>query len=140
MKAAAGVREKEAVDYAAVEAELADGVDTLGNAIGTIEREIARSPASIAQIDTSCLSKLTQALGTFMLCVAGLNDACWQEPVLWSRHWFRRCRRCVVETMWRRLLMQALSCHVFVTCFGWIALLCLFSVLGVAQALFRTDL
>ena len=32
--------------------------------------------------------------------------------------------RCVVETMWRRLLMQALSCHVFVTCFGLTALLC----------------
>jgi len=66
LKAAAGVREKEAADFAAAEAELADGVDTLGNAIGIIEREMAKSPASFAQIDTSSLSKLTQALGTVM--------------------------------------------------------------------------
>merc|ERR550532_1462718 len=38
LKEATGVREKEAADFAAAEAELVDGVDTLGRAIGIIER------------------------------------------------------------------------------------------------------
>jgi len=66
LKAAGGVREKEAADFAAAEAELVDGVDTLGRAIGIIEREMAKSPAAFAQLDTSSLNKLTQALGTVM--------------------------------------------------------------------------
>jgi len=36
------VREKEAADFSAAEAELVDGVDTLGRAIGILEREMAK--------------------------------------------------------------------------------------------------
>jgi chromosome segregation ATPase len=63
LKEANSVREKEAADFTAAEAELADGVDTLGRAIGIIERESAKNPAAFAQIDTSNMQKLTQAIG-----------------------------------------------------------------------------
>merc|ERR1719469_1073542 len=61
---ATGVREKEAADFSAAEAELVDGVDTLGRAVGILEREMAKNPAAFAQIDTSNLQALTQALST----------------------------------------------------------------------------
>jgi len=57
------VREKEAADFSAAEAELVDGVDTLGRAIGILEREMAKNPAAFAQIDMSSFAKLTQAIG-----------------------------------------------------------------------------
>ena len=66
LKAASGVREKEAADFAAAEAELVDGVDTLGRAIGIIEREMAKGGAAFAQIDTANLNKMTSALSTVM--------------------------------------------------------------------------
>jgi chromosome segregation ATPase len=66
LKAATGVREKETADFAAAEAELVDGVDTLGRAIGIIEREMAKGASAFAQIDTSSLNKMTQALSTVM--------------------------------------------------------------------------
>merc|ERR1740117_2886347 len=55
------VREKEAADFSAAEAELVDGVDTLGRAVGILEREMAKNPAAFAQIDMSSFTKLTQA-------------------------------------------------------------------------------
>jgi chromosome segregation ATPase len=61
---ATAVREKEQADFAAAEAELVDGVDTLGRAIGILEREMAKNPAAFTQIDTSNLQALTQALST----------------------------------------------------------------------------
>jgi len=66
LKAATQVREKEAADFAKAEAELADGVDTLGRAIGIIEREMAKNPAALAQIDTSSIERLTHVLGTIV--------------------------------------------------------------------------
>merc|ERR1740124_1592362 len=57
------VRGKEQADFAAGEAELVDGIDTLGRAIGIMEREAAKNPAAFAQIDTSNMQALTQALG-----------------------------------------------------------------------------
>jgi len=61
---ATAVREKEKADFAAAEGELVDGVDTLGRAIGILEREAAKNPAAFTQIDTSNMQALTQALGT----------------------------------------------------------------------------
>jgi len=58
------VRGKEQADFAAAEAELVDGVDTLGRAIGILEREAAKNPAAFTQIDTSNMQALTQAMGT----------------------------------------------------------------------------
>jgi len=74
LKAATGVREKEAADFSAAEAELADGLDTLGRAIGIIEREMAKSPASFAQIDTSSLGKMIQAVSA-VLDAAGMSGS-----------------------------------------------------------------
>jgi chromosome segregation ATPase len=67
---ATAVREKEAADFAAAEAELVDGVDTLGRAIGILEREMAKNPAAFAQIDVSSMRKLTQAIGTVVEAAA----------------------------------------------------------------------
>jgi len=63
LKEATAVRAKESADFVSAEAELADAVDTLGRAIGIIEREQAKNPAAFAQIDTSNMQKLTQAIG-----------------------------------------------------------------------------
>jgi len=60
---ATSVREKEAADFAAAEAELVDGVDTLGRAVGILEREMAKNPAAFAQIDVSSFNKLVGAIG-----------------------------------------------------------------------------
>ena len=66
LKAATGVRAKEAADFAAAEKELADGSNFLGRAIGYLERERSKGNlglAQIAQIDTSKISKMIQASG-----------------------------------------------------------------------------
>jgi len=60
---ATSVREKEAADFAAAEAELVEGVDTLGRAVGILEREMAKNPAAFAQIDVSSFNKLVGAIG-----------------------------------------------------------------------------
>jgi len=69
LKAATGVRGKEAADFAAAEAELVDGVTFLAKAIGYLEREREKGnlgAAALAQIDTSSLSKMTQAVSAVM--------------------------------------------------------------------------
>jgi len=63
LASATGIREKEAADFGAAEGELADAVDTLGRAMGILERESAKNPAAFAQIDTTNMAELTQALG-----------------------------------------------------------------------------
>lgn len=62
LKNATTIREKEAADFGAAEAELADAVDTLGRAMGILERESSKNPAAFAQIDTTNMAELTQAL------------------------------------------------------------------------------
>jgi len=57
------VREKEAADFAKNEAELMDVIDTLERAISIISKEMAKNPASLAQIDTSSTARLVQTLG-----------------------------------------------------------------------------
>jgi hypothetical protein len=69
LKAATRVRGKEAQDFAAAEKALVDDVTFLGKAIGYIEREREQGSlgsAALAQIDTTSLSKMTQALSTVM--------------------------------------------------------------------------
>merc|ERR1719189_981308 len=44
LKDATLIREKEAADFAAEEAELVDSIDTLGRAIGILEKEMAKNP------------------------------------------------------------------------------------------------
>jgi hypothetical protein len=75
LKAATKVRGKEAADFASAEAELVDGVNFLAKAIGYLQREREQGSlgaAALAQIDTSSLSKTTQALSTVM-AAAGMT-------------------------------------------------------------------
>jgi len=62
LKAATEIREKENADFQAAEAELADAVDTLGRAIGIIERNMQGSALLQSKVDTSSLNKLIQSL------------------------------------------------------------------------------
>jgi len=66
LKEATAIREKEAADFAKSEAELVDTVDTLERAVAILEREMAKAPGSFAQIDTSNVKLLAQALGSVL--------------------------------------------------------------------------
>merc|ERR1719503_20440 len=66
LKEATAIRDKEAADFAKSEAELVDTVDTLERAVAILEREMAKSPGSFAQIDTSNVKMLAQALGSVL--------------------------------------------------------------------------
>jgi len=60
------IRNKEAADFAASDAELADSIDTLGRAIGILSKEMAKNPASFAQIDTKNLASAVQAISAIL--------------------------------------------------------------------------
>jgi len=64
LKEATTVREKEAADFAASEAELVDSVGTLGRAINIIEREMAKNPALVQQVNAGDMGKLLKSLST----------------------------------------------------------------------------
>jgi len=66
LKRATEVRGKEASDFAASEAELMDAVDTLGRAVGILEREMSKNSAAFTQIDTNNMAMLMQTLNTVM--------------------------------------------------------------------------
>jgi chromosome segregation ATPase len=71
---ATAVRKKEAATFAASEKELVDTVDTLDRAIGVLQREMAKNPAALAQIDTSSLQSVVQTL-TVVVDAAAFNTA-----------------------------------------------------------------
>ena len=60
------VREKEAADFALLEAELVDNVGTLERAVAILGRAIAEAPRSFVQIDTCNMRLLDQALGSVL--------------------------------------------------------------------------
>merc|ERR1719401_2134647 len=60
------IREKEAADFAAEEAELVDILSALTRAISIIEREMAKNPAAFAQMDTSKIDGLIKSLSTLV--------------------------------------------------------------------------
>jgi len=62
LAAATKIRNKEGADFAKGEAELLDAIDTLSRAITIISREMAKNPASFAQIDTTSMSALLSSL------------------------------------------------------------------------------
>merc|ERR1719362_1325921 len=64
LKSAAALREKEAADFSAAEAELLDVIDTLTRALSIVEREMAKNPAALTQIDTSSFNSLVRSLST----------------------------------------------------------------------------
>merc|ERR1719240_2036296 len=64
---ATAIREKELAEFTKSEAELVDTVDTLERAVAILERELAKSGgAAFAQIDTSNVKAITQALGAIL--------------------------------------------------------------------------
>jgi len=66
LKNATLIREKEAGDFAASEAELMDVIDTLTRAISILEKEMAKNPAALAQVDTTHLASTLQALSAVL--------------------------------------------------------------------------
>jgi chromosome segregation ATPase len=75
LKEATAVREKEAADFSAEESELVDVVSTLDRAIAIVEREMAKNPAALAQVDSSSLDHLLKSLGTVVEAAAfSTND------------------------------------------------------------------
>ena len=68
---ATAIREKEQATFAASEKELMDAVDTLERAVSVISKEMAKSGASFAQVDTSNYKNLILAMGS-LLDAAGM--------------------------------------------------------------------
>jgi len=62
LKASTAIRAKEQADFAVVDAELADGVDTLGRAIGILERELGGSALLQTKVDTAKLDNLVATM------------------------------------------------------------------------------
>merc|ERR1719245_1006160 len=67
LDSASKIREKEATDFTAKEAELVDVVDTLGRAIGLLEKEMAKNSAAFAQMGTAPgIDGLVHSLGAIV--------------------------------------------------------------------------
>jgi len=66
LKKATAIRQKEAATYTAAEAELVEAVDTLGRGSRILQREMAKNPAALAQVDASSLDSLLGPLGTIV--------------------------------------------------------------------------
>merc|ERR1719230_1025961 len=64
LKAATEIRAKEAKDFAAEETELSEIIDTLGRAIGILEREMKKGGASMMQLKSA--NSLAQVLETMV--------------------------------------------------------------------------
>jgi len=62
LKEATGIRNQELADFGASEKELMAPVDTLERATAILEKEMAKSGAALAQIDTSNMQKVVQTL------------------------------------------------------------------------------
>merc|ERR1719388_577096 len=52
LKEATAVREKELATFQASEKELMDAIDSLERAVGILQKEMDKNPASLAQVDT----------------------------------------------------------------------------------------
>jgi len=60
---ATAVREKEVATFKAAEGELVEAIDSLDRAIGILQKEMAKNPAALAQIDTKNLNGMIKSLG-----------------------------------------------------------------------------
>jgi len=63
LKEATAVREKEVATFEASEKELMDAIDSLDRAVGILQKEMAKNPASLAQVDTRNLDSMIKSLG-----------------------------------------------------------------------------
>jgi len=62
LRDATAIRTKEAADFAASEAELVEAIDAVGRAIGILSKEMAKNPASFAQLDTRNMASAMKAM------------------------------------------------------------------------------
>jgi len=62
LKEATAVREREVATFEASEGELVDAIDTLDRAVGILQKEMSKSPASLAQVDTTNLDSVIKGL------------------------------------------------------------------------------
>jgi chromosome segregation ATPase len=62
LEEATAVREKEVATFEASEKELVDAIDTLERAVGILQKEMAKNPASLAQVDTTNLDSVLKGL------------------------------------------------------------------------------
>merc|ERR1719420_673107 len=60
---ATAVREKEVATFEASEKELVEAIDSLDRAIGILQKEMGKSPASLAQVDTRNIDSIVKSLG-----------------------------------------------------------------------------
>jgi len=63
LKDAAAIRSKEAANFETAETELTDGIETIGNAIASLD---SKGAAALAQIDSSSMEKMVQSISTAM--------------------------------------------------------------------------
>jgi len=63
LKEATAVREKEVATFQASEKELTDAIDALDRAVGILQKEMAKNPAALAQVDTRNLDSMVKSLG-----------------------------------------------------------------------------
>merc|ERR1719379_2853601 len=66
LKEATAVREKEVAVFEASEKELVDAIETLDRAVGILQKEMSKSPAAFAQVDTSNLDNVIKSLSTII--------------------------------------------------------------------------
>jgi len=59
---AKAIRGKESAEFTASETELVDAIETLGRAIGILEKEMAKNPASFAQLNAKSMSAALQGI------------------------------------------------------------------------------
>jgi len=62
LKEATSVRSEEASTFEASEKELMDAIDTLDRAVNILQKEMSKSPASLAQVDTHNLDSVLKGL------------------------------------------------------------------------------
>jgi len=74
LKKAISIRRKEAAVFSASEGELLDAIETLGRAIGILQKEMSNNPASFAQVDTSNLDSVLKGLSAVISAAGFSND------------------------------------------------------------------
>jgi len=62
LKDATVIRTKEKAEFEANQAELTDAIDTLDRAVNIIQREMAKNPAALAQIDSTSMASVLKSL------------------------------------------------------------------------------
>merc|ERR1719359_836580 len=62
LKEATAVREREVATFEASEKELTDAIDSLDRAIGILQKEMSKSPAALAQVDTRNIDSMVKSL------------------------------------------------------------------------------